>query len=368
MGVIQVGHLTLEILPKTDHEGADWRSFLLDMLDACHKVKREVTSSAKLKQRANSLLDLYLQILLDEVQAVVGKGLVKQYGRKRSQQKALRGKLLIEEQLRKNFIHQERFFTEHPYYTVDNVYNQVLKKALQIICTLPCDRFYQKSAEQLLSYFSRVRDLSTVSSTLFDRLSFDRNKRYYFDAIQIARLIILNYSPDISSGATSLLAILFDMNKLREENIYRQLLLMNHPEYTVTAQNRAVFWKSSQYERGIRPDIVLRKGEQTIVIDTKWKVIDQAKPSDEDLKQLVTYNIYWDCTHSLLLYPRTLNSPDNSPGTYSRGMPRKVPTEGEKDKEREDSSHQCSVCFVDIVGEDGRLKRNIGEEVLKVIS
>ena len=95
-----------------------------------------------------------------------------------------------------------------------------------------------------------------------------------------------------------MLTLLFDMNKLWEEYIYRILQKHKPENYSVSPQNSTKFWE----HKTIRPDIVIKddKGEQ-FVIDTKWKIVDSNNPSDDDLKQMFTYNLYWKAEKSMLL-------------------------------------------------------------------
>jgi len=61
VGVIQVGGLTIEILPKADKKAdADkslWQSVLLNMLKVCKRIRVESVSETQLKKRHYSILD-----------------------------------------------------------------------------------------------------------------------------------------------------------------------------------------------------------------------------------------------------------------------------------------------------------------------
>jgi len=59
------------------------------------------------------------------------------------------------------------------------------------------------------------------------------------------------------------------------------------------------FWEG----RTVRPDIVVHVGDKRFVIDTKWKELSSPHPSEEDLRQMFTYNHIIDSTHSFLVYP-----------------------------------------------------------------
>lgn len=51
--------------------------------------------------------------------------------------------------------------------------------------------------------------------------------------------------------------------------------------------------------RLVKPDLVLTSPQgERIVIDTKWKLIRDGRPSDADLKQMFVYNLYWKTDRS----------------------------------------------------------------------
>ena len=41
----------------------------------------------------------------------------------------------------------------------------------------------------------------------------------------------------------------------------------------------------------------------TFIIDTKWKLDAYKNPSNDDLKQMFTYNLLWGAEKSVLVYP-----------------------------------------------------------------
>ena len=55
-----------------------------------------------------------------------------------------------------------------------------------------------------------------ITLDTFTRLRYDRSTERYRYAVALARLIILNYQPDVRAGREDVLAILFNMNELFE--------------------------------------------------------------------------------------------------------------------------------------------------------
>lgn len=352
VGVIQIGRTTIEILPKTDNGSTQfWHKILLQMLAECKQLKRESVSQAVLRKRENSILDFYLEMYLDEVESLIHKGLTKKYLRDQNQSKALKGKLLFVGHIRKNLVHKERFFTEHTIYSSDNIYNQIVKRGLEVILKLNCSPQLKDRALGLGIYFHSISDKVKFSDQTFDRLILSRNTEKYKELISIARLIILNYSPDIKSGSEDLLAIMFNMNDLWQEYILLQLR-KNTPQGAIVYKGSQPFYENQP----INPDIVIEYGERPNetyqILDTKWKVIDQAKPSAEDLKQMFAYNIHWNNNNSILLYPKTDSSPDNNYGNFYKGMGKE---------------HGCTVVFIDLLNDERELNKQCSNQIWEML-
>ncbi|CAM3398857.1 Restriction endonuclease [Flavobacterium longum] len=311
VGVIQIGGLTIEILPKADNHSipdkSKWQSVLLNMLKVCKHIDIDKVSEANLKKRQNSILDIYFEMFLDEVEGLINKGLIKKYRRVQSNQLALKGKLVFSKNL-KNIIHKERFFCEHQVYDKDHLVHQIIFKALMLMKELVGMELTDR-LNRVIFEFQDFKEVS-ITQTHFTKIDFNRKVLPYQKAVEISKMIILNYSPNLNSGNQNMLTLLFDMNQLWEEYVFR-ILNKHKPEgHSVSYQNSEKFW---EYKK-IRPDIVYR-GTETIVIDTKWKIVENNKPSDDDLKQMFTYNLHWEAEKSILLYPK-INQTDSHFGRF----------------------------------------------------
>lgn len=353
VGVLCVGDLQIEVLPKVDKYSSNkddeygvWHNNLLAMLKVVYKLKVEVPSQAEQKLiHSNSILDVFIQRFLDEVERLLHIGLVKSYRRVEDNCKALKGKLLVDKQITKNFAHKERFFVNYTTYDYNHVCNRIIYKALNLIPYITDSSYIKARANTLRFEFPELNDIA-IDEGLFNRMEFNRKTEEYLFSMELAKLLLLHYMPNLSNGKNEkVLALMFDMNRLWEEYVYI-MLRRKLPEYSVLAQRKQDFWHSDTEVVTIRPDIVVMRGNDCVaVLDTKWKCPADKKPSDADLKQMYTYHKYWDTNNTALIYP---------------GSAEKVEGQFEKGEEK------CSMIYLPIESEQGQNILNV-EELVKYV-
>lgn len=349
VGVLYVGGLTIEILPKVDNSDNPnkelWQSVLLNMLRVCKKIQVDHISETGLKKKNNSILEVYFEIFLNELEQLVKKGLIKKYKRIENNQLSLKGKLVFSKNISQNLVHKERFYCEHQIYDKDHQIHQILFQALRILDGLVSDQLKDK-VKRLLFEFNDFK-VKEFNSTHFKCLNLNRKSQVYEKSLDISKMLILNYSPNLNFGQDKMLTLLFDMNKLWEEYIYRILQKHNDSNhYEISSQSSDKFWE----HKTIRPDVVIKniKNNESFVIDTKWKIIKNNDPSDDDLKQMFTYNLHWKSSKSILLYPQ-IEQKDSKFGRYFHQPYRQFETGFES------ITTHCKVGFLSVV-ENGRLK------------
>lgn len=309
VGVIQVGDLTIEVLPKTDNNDSPfnmWQDVLLSMLRECNWLQVHAHEKAHLKLKHRSILEAYLEMYLNACEQLLREGLVKKYRKERSNLPIFKGKLLFSKHIQANLVHQERSYTEHTQYDRNNIYNQIILKALRLIPELTASPLLLNKLSRILMDFPECKDIS-VNPQIFQTLTYDRKTIRYEGAIEIAAMLLLNYRPDIRGGKQHVLAILFDMNKLWEEYFFRRLQKSVPDLWTVQHHRKKQFWALSNGggSKLVEPDVVITTADgQKVVIDTKWKVPESGLPADQDLKQIYIYNEYWSSRIGILLYPQ----------------------------------------------------------------
>ncbi|NOT50039.1 MAG: restriction endonuclease [Chitinophagaceae bacterium] len=375
VGVIQAGNLTIEVLPKTDREKTtaanlsfdrldssdaahrqNWHNVLLQMLKECRLLQVNHVDYASLNLKSNSILEIYLELFLSHTEKILHEGLVKKYRKEEGNKLAMKGQLLFARNISQNLVHRERFYVRHTEYNRTNIYNQLLYKTLCLISAISSNYLLSDKVNRLLLDFPEMPDCK-VTAGAFDKLIFDRKTERYKEALLISKMLLLNYRPDITGGNENVIAILFDMNELWEEFVFRRLAKAAPVGVTVSRQNKRKFWYNETHDfyKWVRPDIVVSKGDRKIILDTKWKIIDNNRPGDDDLKQMFVYNLLWDAEQSILLYPGSHEICNGSYLHFDLSHTRR------KD-EKEELFNHCSLFFLDVLDNEWRL---VGTESFK---
>lgn len=356
VGVIQVGNLLIEVLPKADKvkKTEEWRKMLIDMMRAVGSFNIRVTSSSHLKIKPNTVLDLYIEMFINEVEYLFHAGLIKQYRKKEGNVTALKGNLLFGKHIQQNLTHQERFYVRHSTYDIEHQLHFILYTAIKFIKQINTNTTLHSRIGALLLFFPEIPTIKVTEAT-FKKLVFNRKSEGYRKALEIAKLLLLQYHPDVSKGRNNVLALMFDMNKLWEQFVFVSLRKFSR-EIKVLSQTSKDFWSPDNGYRllRMRPDIVINKdSDNCIVLDTKWKNLNGYNPSPDDLRQMYVYHEYFNAQKTALVYP---GEGKEIKGTYFK-----------RDSQINEKM-QCSVFPIDVETGDVRAwQKKIADEIKKWI-
>jgi 5-methylcytosine-specific restriction enzyme subunit McrC len=364
VGVIQIDNLLVQIHPKADKDDSNkkWRGVLLKMLKACGHIKAETAGNANLNKQHLNLLQVYFEYFLNEIESLIHQGLVKKYHNETGIIKSLKGKLDFAGNIRHNLVHKERFYTTHQVYDTNHLIHQVLSYALEIVEYFSRGSTLNDKCKRVKFSFPET-SYKKINSSLLDNLKLDRKTANYERAIELAKLIILNFSPDINEGRNKMIALLFDMNQLWEEYVLVMLKKALKSEeskiqqFSINGQVTTSFWRNNT----LVPDIVLKKGNQKIVIDTKWKRPGYSA-SVEDLRQIYTYARFLDASKVMLLYPG--DSSQNKIGIFKTDDYIKL---NNSINEGVRIEHFGMMGFVSVLADEGKLDDKLGDKVLKML-
>lgn len=314
-GVLNLGTDTIEILPKiAGKEGNPdmCRKVLLRMLYAAKRVKTPPVGTASINLQKYYLLDVFILHFCEELFRQLRAGALLRYVSRSDNISVLRGKLLIEQQLKFNIAHKERLFCKFDELVEDNEFNQYIKCALQIANGVAKMRHVKRKTTELLWRFDAVRDLP-VSEFQTRPFVFTQDVSRFEYVFQQCDWFIKKLRQDVVAGENQSIALMFDMNRLFEEFLAVRLkksarregyrLKVQEPQkYLVKNLSRPLF--------KMKPDLALLDSKNKVVeiLDTKWKVLDKDEAkygiSQPDIYQMIAYGTRYDCNRLTLIYPK----------------------------------------------------------------
>jgi 5-methylcytosine-specific restriction enzyme subunit McrC len=327
VGYIQVGDLGIEILPKADRGGngsesrAQWHDALIEMLRVAGRLGKTSLSNAVVSLRQESLLEVFVAVFLNEVEGLLHEGLARAYRTVEENGNCYRGRLLVSNHIRANLVHAERFFVTRQAYDLESVPNRILRTALSALTHSNLSDPTRRRRDKVYGAFPEV-PTGVFQQSDFDRLRLTRNTVRYKGALDLARLILLDYSPQLRSGRSDVFSLLFDMNQLWEEYFAAVMKRVVPADVLVDTQESRTFWSAPGQNRTLRPDILLRRrssGELVANVDTKWKLPKQGRPADSDLKQMFAYNELFGSTRAFLIYPSGIEGKQGVTGGFHVG-------------------------------------------------
>jgi len=322
VGVIRAPNgYQIEVLPKVGKAigggAVEARKLLIEMLCCLQGFRHVQTDSARLSAVRMPLLEVFIAEFLRTVEQIVKRGLRSDYTSRQDNLFALRGKLLMAPHLRQNLYRADRFFTEHDEFSTNRPENRLLHAALRRVLLLSVSQGNQQLARELDFVFADV-PASEQPRLDFQQVRLDRGMGYYADAMAWARLILEEESPLTGTGGHSAPSLLFPMEAVFEafvakhlaRQLARPLILKTQARRHHLIRHRGQNWFR------LTPDLLIRKAERdSLVLDTKWKLLDGLKAngtekyglSQSDFYQLQAYGLSYLSGQGdvVLIYPRT---------------------------------------------------------------
>jgi len=317
VGVLEIEGLVIEILPKAeqsreDCEGADltekWRRILLALLMKSGYIDLRDLDDASMHIQHKNLLDILFERFLNEVEILISEGLLKKYRSVSRDRYAVKGRIDHTRNLINTIVHAERTRTIAFEYDRITLPNLILYAAIEATNRYAPSPYTRGRANSILMYFTDFPAQKIFPSD-FTKLRYNRKTDRYKPSMLLARLILGRQNPDLVRGDEHVFSILFDMNELWEKAIFARLKheCAKTSNIEIRSQRKKVFWNSNDgLEKTIRPDILIfQQNVPPIIIDTKWKVLKNSEPSDQDLRQIFAYEALWNSYSGVLLYPQT---------------------------------------------------------------
>lgn len=301
----------IEILPKivstVPEHSQRAKKLVVDMLRSLTNVSYKSLQVTNVDIEKMPLLDIFIRMFLDEVFRLVKHGLRSSYETIAENRSFFKGKILFSEQLKHNFSHKERTFTEFDEFTPNCPENRLVKSTLMLLYKQTHSSRNKTDIKTLLAAFDNV-----PSSTDYTG-DFSKAGKSYGTLLLWCQIFLTGKSFTSFSGSGVAFALLFPMETLFERYAAVQLKkVLPAEEFLISIQDKTHYLFLSPSKKFLlRPDIVItRKCDNAIFIcDTKWKLLSSHTAnlgiSQADMYQMFAYQKKYNAKNITMLYPMT---------------------------------------------------------------
>ena len=265
--------------------------------------------------------DLFAEILSLGIAYLLKQGLHRQYVIKEKELQTLRGKLSMQQNIKKRMTRDTHLVCEYDTFSENNVFNQILKS-----CVLLLLRYSDVSSERkaklkkLMIYFEAVDEIPS-SSVHWDMLRYDRNTRTYQMLHSLCYFLLHNRLFTTESGDVKMERFSDAHMNLLFQRFVMEYYKRKHPEYK--AQAKQIKWDLCENESVsasmlpiMQTDVTLVLGDRALIIDTKYysqtvqENMGKISIHSPNLYQIHTYVTNEDKYHAglvdgMLLYAKT---------------------------------------------------------------
>lgn len=342
IGSINIGDISIEIFPKIplvkDNKKKEKERFL-EILEYVEIFNENIFENLEIGNQDMPILEIFISNFINEVEKIVKKGLLYSYINKTENTLYFKGKLDLTNHIKYNFI-ENRFFMNFDEFSINSIENCLIKLALEKIKNISSNMENIDKLHQLLIQFEDIETSGLNPAHLFKKILFDRKNEFYRKSLNLAKFFLLDESPYsvFYNDEGEVTGLFFPMETIYESYIATKLKEVINDKFSVNIQDEThrIFNKcevdGNEVKNNItlfklKPDIVLEKENEIIILDTKWKELKNSKEnkgiynyniSEKDIYQMITYIQVYNtkakkCKKAYLIYP--INNNDSSPLT-----------------------------------------------------
>jgi len=340
VGVLGVGRLRLEVLPKigTEEEGVAERPVEIpqsEQIDILEMLRVAERLPLKLKsvhggQSLDEMMQSVLRWFMQEINSAMNLGLIRGYREIRDDLSSVKGRLDPTRQWINKCMRKPLVACVYDDFSQDTRLNRILKAGLRSAMGLAVDSGLRYSIRTTLSALEDVTSVE-VSAKQAREYTPTRREQRFLALLGVAGFILESKSPDPvnplrhdSAESPPTVGMMINMEKLFEDYAYKILksgsgtfggrLRVNG--YDVSAQEhdreaKCVIRNKNPEEAlfGLKPDLLFREpntNRVVLVADTKWKRIsppaETAQSSPDEVVKVGTFGVRQADVYQLFAY------------------------------------------------------------------
>ena len=296
IGALTIGSLTVEIRPKVP---IDRVLFLLSY--AIDPASWQATGFDF--DQEDSLLEAIVPGFIRQVQVAIRPGLLQGYRTEDEALTTVRGRIRIDDQVRKRYGVAPPVEVRFDEFTEDIEVNRLIKAAMIRLHTL---RIRSRGVKQALRGLDFA--LAPISAVEYDKAAFpvitwSRLNQRYRTTVELAKLILRSTSYEFRHGGVRSSGFLVDMNQVFEDFAVVALRETLGLDVRAFPQGDGRLRLDEAGSLTLRPDISWWvEGGCQFVGDLKYKRVGQSGVVHSDLYQLLSYVVAADLPAGMLIY------------------------------------------------------------------
>lgn len=257
-----------------------------------------------------NVLDIFILIFLEELSKVTKQGIKASYVLCEGNLPVYKGKLLVNKHISKNIICKDKFYMNYDEFSPNIPGNRIIKTTLLFIKNQTSNRNIIRN--QYLLYFQQV-DVSVNCEKDFSKCVNNRLMCHYDSLIKWCKVFLNNKSFTNYREEDNSYSLLFPMKRIFESYITKSIKKSHYfKDFSIYAQHNKYCLLESHKKFRLKPDILLESKNKTIIMDTKWKILNDESTgnygiSQWDLYQMYAYSKKYNSDKVILIYPKFNN-------------------------------------------------------------
>lgn len=269
------------------------------MLSYAYDVLKEGDNVYLANEKFRNIYDLFGKIIVNGLKLIIKRGFNKEYVCVVDELSTLRGKLHINDTLKRQGLNFGKLNCEYDMLSKNVLFNQIIKSTIvTLINYKELDKQIKEELIRINRYFQGI-DIIKLQKSHFLNIKYNRNNRFYKLVLDICELIYDEVIVTSEKGGTIFKDFIRD-NKMA--TLYEKFILYF---YKKELKNVLVYSPILQWQKDsdfnhvgenflpvMRTDIVLQNDKRQLIIDTKYYTNPLTIRNVSETKKLISTNLY----------------------------------------------------------------------------
>lgn len=271
------------------------------LIDYAYDIKDEdiLDYEIKFNEKDNQPMELIIQLFTNRCKKLLQKGLTKSYEIHQDVVPFLKGKLLVQQQIKNQLKFNLQFACEFDEFTENIIENQILLYALSKCYHLTSSYHRKSTIQKIIHQMDAEVELKPIEINDFKKVQYTRLNLHYKKPHELAKLILRHLGLfDFKKQSASFVVPYFIPMYQVFEDFLTQLFDDRYYNLSIDGQVSTTAWKVNGSPREIRPDIITydtkspKKGQEVSIIDAKYMVGSKFGENKEDYQIAFYLNDY----------------------------------------------------------------------------